>query len=220
MKGESLSDQVARIKACWLNRVMYASKATSVQKCCAYIVFDHLNCVTLDCWPAQATIARYLGCKSVKTVQRATRGLVKLGLITLKPNPAGKSGYRYAPVFLPEDEDKSVGKSGQSCPKKADTDVRESFLDIHFISSSTEEAGERRKIPPRPKPPFNPRERGAIEIKVAEKLGRDGMEILARLARIDDAIVTRLCRAVAEGSLGDRDLAAARLAAEHVRACG
>ena len=40
------------------------------------------------------------------------------------------------------------------------------------------------------------------------------MEVLARLAAIDDAIVDRLCRAWAKGVLGERDLAAARLAAE------
>jgi len=214
MKGESLSDRLARIKARWLNRVMYASKATSAQKCFAYAIADHLNCVTLDSWPAQTTFARYLGCKSVKTVQRAARGLARLGLITIKPNPAGKSGYRYAPVFLSEDEDKSVGKNGQPGPKKADTDVRESFLDIHSISSSTEAAGERRKIPPRPRLSFNSRERGAIEIKVADMFGTNGMDILARLAKIDDAIVARLCRAFVESGLGERDLAAARLAAE------
>jgi len=214
MKGESLNDRASRAKARWLKRVMYASKATSVQKCFAYIIFDHLNCVTLDCWPAQPRVARLLGCKSNKTVQRAARGLAKLGLITLKPNHAGKSEYRYAPVFLPEDEDNSVGKNGRSCLQKVDTNVRESFLDIHSISSSTQEAGERRKIPLRPRPSFNPRERGAIELKVAEKVGRDGMDILARLAKIDDAIVARLCRAFAEGLLGERDLAAARLAAE------
>lgn len=61
---------------------------------------------------------------------------------------------------------------------------------------------------------FNPRERGAAEIKLAEMLGADGMDVLSRLASIDDRIVARLCRALVEGTLSDHDLAAARLAAK------
>jgi hypothetical protein len=59
--------------------------------------------------------------------------------------------------------------------------------------------------------------RGAVEIKVAETLGAGGLEMLARFAAIDDAIVERLCRAYASGLLGDREIAAARLAAQQIR---
>jgi hypothetical protein len=42
------------------------------------------------------------------------------------------------------------------------------------------------------------------------------MEILERLAAYDDHVVERLCRAHAEGLLGERELHAARLAAEQL----
>lgn len=216
MSVESLSDRVNRAKARWLKRVMYESSATSTQKCFAYAMADHLNCVTLDCWPAQPTLARILGRKSIKTAHRAPRGLASLGLITLKRNTAGKKGYRYAPVFRPEDMENSVPKSGHRCLNIVDMDVRESFLEIHTKSCSTEEAAERSKPASRPRSSFNPRERGAIEIKLAEMFGANGWDVLSRLASIDDAILGRLCRAYAEGALSERDLAAARLAAEQM----
>jgi hypothetical protein len=214
MKAKSLSDRASRAKARWLKRVMYESSATSTQKCFAYAICDHLNCVTLDCWPAQSTFTRLLGGKSTRTAQRAARGLANLGLITLKRNDLGKSEYRYAPIFLPKDTDNFVGKHRQLCPEKMDTDVRESSLEIHFRSSSTEEATELSKRTLVPKSSFKPAERGAIELKLADMLGINGMDVLARLSAIDDAIVDRLCRAWAEGVLGERDLAAARLAAK------
>jgi hypothetical protein len=216
MKVESLSDRVNRAKARWLKRVMQDPSATSTQKCLAYAIADYLNCVTLDCWPAQPTLARVLGHKSVKTVQRAARGLAKLRLITLKRDASRRAGWRYAPVLWPEDMDKPVPKNGQRSPEPVDTNDRESFLNIHTKSYSTEEAAERSMRASRPRPLFNPRERGAIEIKLAEMFGANGLDVLVRLASIDDAILERLCRAYAEGALGERDLAAARLAAEQV----
>jgi len=213
MKIESLSDRVNRAKARWLKRVMQDSSATPTQKCLAYAITDYLNCVTLDCWPAQPTLARILGHKSVKTVQRAARGLATLRLITLKHDASGKAGCRYAPVLWPEDMDKPVPKNGHRSPEIVDTNDRESFLNIHTKSYSTEEAAERRIRASRPRPSFNPRERGAIEIKLAEMFGANGLDVLARLASIDDGIIERLCQAYAEGALSERDLAAARLAA-------
>jgi pyocin large subunit-like protein len=129
MNVESLSDRVNRAKARWLKRVMYESSATSTQKCFAYAMADHLNCVTLDCWPAQPTLARILGRKSIKTAHRAARGLASLGLITSRRNTSGKKGYRYAPVFWSEDMDNSVSKNGQRRLKIVDMDVRESSLE-------------------------------------------------------------------------------------------
>src|SRR5262245_5857641 len=73
--GESLSDRVGRAKARWLKRVMYESPATSTQKCLAYAVSDHLNCVTLDAWPGLIGLSRRLGFQHVKTLRRAARGL-------------------------------------------------------------------------------------------------------------------------------------------------
>jgi hypothetical protein len=64
---------------------------------------------------------------------------------------------------------------------------------------------------------YRRRERGAIEFKVAGMLGSDGMEILCRLGTVDDAIVERLCRAYVKGALAERELIAAKLAAEQLR---
>src|SRR5260370_24043390 len=137
MKKETLDEQVRRAKARWLRRVMYETRATSTEKCFAYLIADHLNCVTLDCWPAQSTVAILLGVESLKTVQRAARGLEAHGYITMKPRGAGSTGYRYAPTFLSEDMDKPVAKSGQSSPELVDTAVGESSSDIRLQSSST-----------------------------------------------------------------------------------
>lgn len=182
---------------------MYHSRATSTQKCFAYAIFDHLNCVTLDCWPAQETLARLLGVKCARTVQRAARGLEKLGLITVRSNTVGKSAYRYAPILLPLD-DNAVEYGGHGGPKSGGANVKESSLEIHNTSYSTAT-----KLA---KPTFKPLERGTLEIEVAKLLGPDGLDILTHLAAIDDAFVWRLCRACDDGVLSERDLAAARLA--------
>src|SRR5437588_8825339 len=79
-EGEPLFTRVARAKARWLRRVMYGTVATSTEKCFAYAVADHLNCVTLDAWPGQARLAQLLGFKSVKTIQRAAAALQKLAV--------------------------------------------------------------------------------------------------------------------------------------------
>jgi hypothetical protein len=57
-------------------------------------------------------------------------------------------------------------------------------------------------------------QRGAFELEVGRLLGSDGFEILSSLDAIDGQIVERLCRAHAMGSLTQRELSAARLAAE------
>jgi hypothetical protein len=59
-------------------------------------------------------------------------------------------------------------------------------------------------------------ERGAIEIKISEMIGPNGLDVLTRLAAMDDAIVDRLCRAYAAGEVGERELVAARLAAQQM----
>ena len=215
MKVESLSERISRAKARWLIRVMQHPSANSTQKCFAHSIANRLNCVTLDCWAGQETLARDIGHKSIKTVARSARGLAKHNLITLK-HIKSKPGLRYAPVLLPEDMDKPVPKNRHRRAEIADTNDGESFLSIHTESSSTEKAAEVGKPASRSRPPFNPRERGAIEIKLAEMFGANGLDVLVRLASIDDAILERLCRAYAEGALSERDLAAARLAAEQV----
>ena len=53
---ESLSKRFSRAKARWLRRVMY-SGAIPIEKAFAYVVADHVNCVTEDAWPSQDTIS-------------------------------------------------------------------------------------------------------------------------------------------------------------------
>jgi helix-turn-helix protein len=79
-----LNQVISRQKARWLKFVMHESKASATEKCLAYTIADALNCVTLDCWPSQPRLARLLGGVSVRTVQRAARGLEQLGLITIR----------------------------------------------------------------------------------------------------------------------------------------
>ena len=214
-QSETLVDRVGRAKARWLKRVMYETTASSTEKCFAYAVADHLNCVTLDCWPSQARFARLLGFKSVKTPQRAARGLEQLGVLILKR--AGRSRYRYAPVFLPDDEDRIVPVGRQLRPRAPDRNVRESLLAIQLTSSaSTEAAAKGSEQNWQSVPAYDPRQRGAIEIEIAAMLGNGGIDLLTRLATLDPGIVDRLCRAHACGGLGERELAAARLAADQV----
>src|SRR5690349_7567511 len=101
VKVETLHDAVARAKQRWLKRVMYETTASSTERCLAYTITDRLNCVTLDAWPAQATIAELLGFESVKTVQRASDRLEELRV--LRVNRRFSSYLRYRPIFLPVD---------------------------------------------------------------------------------------------------------------------
>lgn len=212
---ETLDQRVGRAKARWLRRVMYGTIATSTEKCFAYAVADHLNCVTLDAWPGKLRLSRHLGFKSVKTIERAARGLQDLDVLVVRC--LGRGQFRYAPIFIPEDENRLVSTSGQHSSSPKDTDVRESLLLIHINSSdptkrlSEEGSGGRAGLI------YRRAQRGTFEHQVAALLGDDGMEVLSRLSSIDDTIVDRLCRAHAMGVLGSRELAAARLAAEQVR---
>ncbi len=211
---ETLYKRVARAKARWLKRVMYGTVATSTEKCFAYAVAEHLNCVTLDAWPGQARLAQLLGFKSAKTIQRAARALDQLSVLEVKC--CGRSLFRYAPVFLSADEDENVLAAGQMGSVTKDTDVRESLLLIHTKSAPMKGESDGRNGH-RDEREYRRRERGAIEFKVAAMLGSDGMEVLCRLGHVDDEIVERLCRAYVSGALAERELIAARLAAEQLR---
>jgi hypothetical protein len=193
------------------------SDATSTEKCFAYLIADKLKCVTLDCWPGQETLAALLSRRSVKTVIRAAEGLERRGFITIKPRVEGEPGYRYAPVFVPDDQYENVRASRQSCPSSEDMDVGESSLDIHLkesLAPSSPISGGRRSG--QPNKAYNRAQRGGLEATVAELFGTDGWNVLERLSKLDDRIVDRLCRACFEGSLSQRDLSAARLAAKQM----
>lgn len=212
--SESLVDYVGRAKARWLRRIVYDPRATSTQKCFAYAVFDHLNCVTLDCWPSQARLATLLGFDSTKTLQRAARGLEEIGALKIKGG--GRSGYRYEPVLMPGDADRNVPKDGHLKSRYPDSNVSESFLPIHIKSDARQTAADQ-PLGVKGLPDYDRRKRGTIEIEIAAALGPNGIEVLSRLGQLDDAIVERLCRAYFAGALGERELMAARLAAEQVR---
>jgi hypothetical protein len=193
---------------------MYDPRPTSTEKCFAYVVADHLNCVTLDSWPAQPRIAELLGCHSIKTPQRIARGLERLGFLTIKHSR--KNRIRYAPVFGPGEERNPAPVAGHLAADTPDTNVQESSLGIPFKSCSTEEAADRATTLQTFRRSYDSRKRGAIEMRITEMLGRDGVEILSKLSSFDDGIVDRLCRSCAEGSLGERELVAARFAAEQM----
>jgi hypothetical protein len=202
----SLYDRVGRAKARWLNRVMYCAAITPMQKCLAYCVADHLNCVTLDCWPSQVRLADQLGSKCVKTVQRAANALVLCGVLAIKH--VSRGSCRYSPVFVEADWTNGVPSTGQGCPPTPATDVHQSSLKHPPQESSKLAYAE---------PLYDPRKRGAWELKLADKLGPEGMHLLSQLSAHDDRAVDRLCEAVAEGRLGPREVAAARLAIRQYR---
>ncbi len=211
--GETLRTRVNRAKARWLKRVMYEPLVSSTGKCFAYSVVDHLNCVTLDCWVGTPRFAQLLGFKCTKTPERAARELQNFGVLTIKN--CGRGRYRYAPTFLRGDEDKIVPMRGQTCPPNRDRNVDESLLSIlPKISSSTEAAAKGSNGKTRAVSDYSRQQRGAIEVGLASMLGSDGINILAQLAAIDDAIIDRMCMAYAAGMIGEPELAAARLAAE------
>lgn len=206
---KSLRDSVARARARWLKRIMYDPTITSTEKCFAYAVFDHLNCVTLDSWQAPKRSAELLG-KSIKTCDRAARSLEQRGRLVIRRDR--NNLHRYVPVFLPDDWDKTVRADGQECPPNGDTAVHESLISIYPKASTPTAAEKTRGL----KSQYDRRRRGQIELQLIARLGQEGADMLARLSALDDSIVDRLCRAHVLGFLGEADLAAARLAAAHL----
>jgi hypothetical protein len=194
---------------------MYGTVATSTEKCFAYSVADHLNCVTLDAWPSQLRVAQFLGFMSIKTIQRAAGHLQDLEVLIVKWT--GRAQCRYAPVFLPSDEDRIVPPSGQTSPRSQDRNVQQSLLLIHSNSSAPSKGLSDEGDYQASKLRYRRSERGGIEVKIAAMMGDDGMEVLSRLGAIDDSIIERLCRSYIVGALGERELLAARLAAAQVR---
>jgi len=141
-----------------------------------------------------------LGRRSNKTVRRSARGLKALELVNIRRGVREKSGCRYAPVLLPEDWDKFGNGSRQKRSTRSDTDVHQSSLSIQLESSSM--ASRKAKEGISTGTPFNPATRGAIELKLAAMFAPNGLDVLGRLASIDDAIISRLCRAFVEGLIG------------------
>jgi hypothetical protein len=215
IQNGSLVDRVSRMRHRWFNRVMSDPRVSPAEKCFAYFVMDKLNCVTLDAWPSQPLMAQLLGRKSIKTVNRLASSLERHGYLRVSRDTRGSC--RYAPVFLPVDEDKPVPTPRQNCPPVPDKNVEESLLGI-LVNQSCPSEGERRasKYPSSTGSNYDRRKRGTYEAEIARLLGNDGFVILQRLSEHDDAIVERLCRACADDDLGRRELIAARLAADQL----
>jgi hypothetical protein len=207
-RREPLRKRISRVKARWLRRVMYC-EAKHTEKILAFVIFDHLNCVTLDAWPSQRTIASFLHC-STKTVTRAADGLERLQLVKIA-RPVERGALRYAPTFAKEDWDIDDPNDGHGRPADMDGSVPQSSSSIH--SKSTSIGGRRRNGSEYPSSKYRPAERGKWEVALATRLGSSGFEVLARLALIDDDIVARLCRAFCDGELELQELEAAKLAA-------
>lgn len=213
--GESLYDRVNRAKHCWLKRVMTDPAVSSTAKCFAYIIMDKLNCVTRDAWPGQQLSAELLGDKSIKTVHRAAVCLQRRGYLHISRDPGGF--YRYKPKLMPEDEDKVGAQGRQSRPVVPDKTVDESSLAI-LPKQSSPNWRAREEFESRTGKISNYRraQRGAYEAEIARRLGGDGYQVLRKLADLGDHVLERLCRACAEGELGEREIIAARLAANQM----
>ena len=120
------------------------SDTADQSKVFAYVIYDCLNCVTLDAWPAQSTIAKRMRC-SVKTVHRAADGLEQKKFVLIVRSRLRDVNNRYAPIFSPGDLDIIVSPASQSCPETVDADVRPSSLSICLESSSSRRAERNRK---------------------------------------------------------------------------
>ena len=204
---EPLRRQIARVKARWLQRVMY-SWARPTEKNFAFVIFDHLNCVTLDAWPSQHTMAERLRC-STKTIKRAAEGLERCLLISVAE--CGRS-HRYAPIFNNDDWDIDGQLDGQVCRRVTDENVYQSSSSIH--SKSTSIGGRWTERPIGRASKYKAAERGRWETQLAARCGSDGLDILSRLSAIDDGIVENLCRAFCDGELDEQEFETAKLAAK------
>jgi hypothetical protein len=209
----SLSSKVARAKARWFTRIKCHPNLNFSAKCVAHSITDFLNCVTLDCWPSYETLAKSVGGCSTKTIQRAMIDLEEGQFITVRRSRRSSVSNRYAPIFLPVDWDAGVALGGQLCPLTEDVDVPQSSLSTLSISSSTEAARQAAAAPPG----YDRRKRGVLELKLMSLLGNNGLDVLSELNAIDEGIVDRLCQALTDGTLSDRELSAARLAAKQFK---
>src|SRR5262249_51883326 len=164
------------------------------------------NRATHDCWPAQETIARKLGI-SLKTVQRSVRTLESMGVLQIRRSEKRGRTHRYAPVLTPDFSDPA---KRHGSPTAGGKEVPQSYLENpsrSYLGADRKDGGRAQRAS----------DRGRIEIEVARRFGADGIEILNRLAEIDDRFVDNLCEAHRNGSLTDEALSAARLAAYQVR---
>jgi len=213
-------EDFVRLKEQWLYRTMCIGSLLPSYRVIAYFVVDHLNWSTMDSWSGQERLAGLVG-TSTKTIQRSLDAMEKVRLLTVWRRTGSRHPLRTAPNYLPELRDATVPNSGLPGPQGSDTGVHQSFLGIlpepalvGCRGSELPRTGKRRSA--RMALAFNPAQRGRIECQVAHLLG--GFDVLSRLAAIDDQIVTRLCQAHCTGNLHERQIKAAKLAAQQSRA--
>jgi hypothetical protein len=206
-----------RAKEEWLKRVMMIGSLLASDKVTAYFLTDALNWATMDAWPSYETLGGLMGA-CAKTPDRSVHKLEAHNLLAVYRRAGSKSSLRYAPVYLDESQRlPAVPTRGHACPPPTDTGVQESFLSTPLESSLQEGLPRKRIGDERFKPTlsFDLRERGRIELKLAQLLG--DYDVLMRLAAIHDDIVTRLCEAYCTNNLGPRQIKAALLAAKQSR---
>jgi DNA-binding Lrp family transcriptional regulator len=202
----------------WLNGVCSDPAVSSTSFRVAYTIADHLNKTTRNAWPSQQRIARRLD-RHQKTVQRAIKELEGLGWLRVTRRRDGLTSNRYelAWPFNTQDNGQPVEKaknegsnpvqpSEQNCPIGDGKNAPQYYLSkLPKIDSSCATEG---KVYPR----FT--DRGKYERELIERIGVDGVDILAELHEMDPSTVERLCQTQRAGALSDRDLDGARLAAQ------
>ena len=208
-----MADSFSRNKMRWLNSIMYSGKLKATACRVAYVLADHVNKVTGDCWLSHATIARKLGI-STKTVQRAIGALKRPGFIFVRYAETNPRKQRFVPSFILNSDgepDSDGAPSGQERPPTLDAGGHQSFsknilrsdLPQRIADSGSQHSD--RELQNK----FRRSSRGELEVKVAKRLGSDGFDVLNRLAEVDDRIVYRLCVAQANNRLTPADLYAA-----------
>src|SRR5690349_2717594 len=86
-----------RRKFGWLDRVMFDTTLSLAVRMVAYGIYRHLNDVTGDAWPSQATLSRKLG-PDIRTVRQAVRTLRTRGYLEVEFDPKSRSNT-YKPIY-------------------------------------------------------------------------------------------------------------------------
>jgi hypothetical protein len=160
---------------------------------------------------------------STKTIQRGTNDLEAAGAIAVVTSRRQGESNRCRALFLPVDWGCSGEEQRQIGPAQQDRSVQQSSLPIPPNSSlpltpeAVHQASLRHYALKSKTESYNIMRRARLEILVAKKLGCDGSHILDKLHAFDELCVERLCVAEHYGTLDERLLKTARLAAKYIR---
>ena len=199
----------------WLARLLRDPAAPTKCHKLAHLISDHVNKETNDAWASQRAFAEILGVNQ-KTVQRGVAELEALDYLdVVRANRLGPTNrYRLRLPgrgdFCVEVASAKADRSGQNCPIGADNSVRQSNLNNHVDSDARIPDAEfspppsgKPKHPARQSPAGGQRkqrDRGAIELAIAKRLGSDGPD---RLAELPEEQINRLCALQRLGRLSD-----------------